>query len=102
MSVELGSMVDVVATQAVADHGLHEGHEVEVGSVAIPEVGIDADLGSTAEGAEGDLAEALLADSVASALIFVGFVAFVADFALKLILHLFEPPFGSSHTSQML
>ena len=95
VSVELRSMVDVVAPEAVADHGLREGHEVEVGTVAIPEVGIDADLGSTAEGTEDDLGEALLADSVASTCISAVFVDFVADFTLKLILHLLEPPFGS-------
>ena len=78
VSVELRSMVDVVAPEAVADHGLREGSQVQVGPVAIPEVGIDADLGGTAEGTEGDLGEALLPNSVASTLIFAGCVAFVA------------------------
>ena len=77
VSVELGSMVDVVATQAVADHGLREGHEVEAGTIAIPEVRTDTNLRGTAKRAKVNLGIANLADSVMITLIFAGFVAFV-------------------------
>ena len=60
----------------------------------MPEVGIDADLGSTAEGTEGDLGDALLADSGASTLTFAGFSALVADFTLPPILQCVELSFG--------
>ena len=49
VSVELRSMVDVVAPEAVADHGLREGAEVEAGTMAIPEVRIHTSLRSTAK-----------------------------------------------------
>ena len=95
VSVELRSMVDVVAPEAVADHGLREGAEVEAGTMAIPEVRINTSLRSTAKRTKVNLRIADLADSVMITLIFAGFVAFVADIALKLIFHFFQPPFGS-------
>ena len=48
--VEFRSMVDVVAPEAVADHGLREGSEVEAGTMAIPEVRIDTGLGARQNG----------------------------------------------------
>jgi hypothetical protein len=61
----------------------------------MPEVRIDTNLRGTAKRTTVNLGIANLADSVMITLIFAGFVAFVADIALKLIFHFFQPPFGS-------
>ena len=61
----------------------------------MPEVRIDTNLRGTAKRTKVNLGITNLADSVMITLIFAGFVAFVADFAMKLILDFFEPPFGS-------
>ena len=61
----------------------------------MPEVRIHTSLRGTAKRTKVNLGIAHLADSVMITLIFAGFVAFVADVALELILHFFEPPFGS-------
>ena len=61
----------------------------------MPEVRINTSLRSTAKRTKVNLGLANLADSVMITLIFAGFVAFVADVALELILHFFQPPFGS-------
>ena len=61
----------------------------------MPEVRIHTSLRGTAKRTKVNLGITNLADSVMITLIFAGFVAFVADVALELILHFFEPPFGS-------
>ena len=61
----------------------------------MPEVRIDTNLRGTAKRTKVNLGIAELADYVMLTLIFAGFVAVVADFTLKLIFYLMEPPFGS-------
>ena len=61
----------------------------------MPEVRIDANLRGSAKRTKVNLGITNLADSVMTTLIFAGFGAFVADVALELLLHFFQPPFGS-------
>jgi hypothetical protein len=61
----------------------------------MPEVRIDSNLRGTAKRTKVHLGITDLADSVMITLIFAGLVAFVADVALELLLHFFQPPFGS-------
>jgi hypothetical protein len=61
----------------------------------MPEVKIHTNLRGTAKRTKVHLGITNIADAVMITLIFAAFVAFVADVALELILHFFQPPFGS-------